>query len=26
LSKIGDLGIQLEQNDVQAVAPENAHV
>jgi NADH-quinone oxidoreductase subunit G len=26
LSKIGDLGIQLEQNDVQAPAPENAHV
>jgi NADH-quinone oxidoreductase subunit G len=26
LSKIGDLGIQLEQNDVQAAAPENAHV
>ena len=26
LSKIGDLGIQLEQDDVQAPAPENAHV
>jgi NADH-quinone oxidoreductase subunit G len=26
LSKIGDLGIQLEQDDVQAPAPESAHV
>jgi NADH-quinone oxidoreductase subunit G len=26
LSKIGDLGIQLEPNDVQAAAPENVHV
>jgi NADH-quinone oxidoreductase subunit G len=26
LSKIGDLGIQLEPNEVQAAAPENVHV
>jgi hypothetical protein len=26
LSKIGDLGIQLEPSDVQAAAPENVHV